>query len=328
MPAFSRWVCRVVTLLAAAATALAQNVAAQEYPQRPIRFIVPFAAGGGGDIVVRTVAQRLTEAMGPPVVVDNRSGAGGNVGTDLAAKSAPDGYTILMANVAPIAINVSLYKKLPYDSVKDFAPVSLMAVFPNVLVVHPSVAAKSVKELIALAKAHPGQLTYASAGNGSTTHLAAELFKSMAGLDMIHVPYKGGGPALVDLIAGQVNLYFGSMPAALPHVKNGKLRALAVTSAKRSRAAPELPTVAESGFPGFAADTWIGVLAPAGTPGPIVVRLNREIVKILQQPELEEKLSAQGAEPVTNSPEQFAAYIKSEIRKWAKVVKESGAKAD
>ncbi len=301
---------------------------AEDYPNRPIRFIVPFAPGGGGDIVVRTLAQKLNATLGQPVVVDNRSGAGGNVGTDLAAKSSPDGYTILMANVAPIAINVSLYKKLPYDPVKDFAPVSLIAVFPNVLVVYPSLPAKSVKELIALARSRPGQLAYASAGNGSTTHLAAELFKNQAAIDMIHVPYKGGGPALVDLIAGQVNLYFGSMPAALPHVRSGKLRALAVTSARRSRAAPELPTVAESGFPGFEAATWIGVLAPAGTPPPIVTRLNREIVTILQQPDLEERLSAQGAEPVTNTPAQFAAYIRSEIRKWSQVVTDSGARVD
>jgi len=310
------------------AAALPAASHAQEYPTRPVRFVVPFAPGGGGDIVVRAVAQKLTERLGQSVVVDNRSGAGGNVGTEIAARSPADGYTLLMANVAPMAINVSLHRKLPYDPIKDFTPITLLARFPNVLVVHPSVPAGSIKELVALARSKPGQLTYASAGSGSTTHLSAELFKSLAGIDLVHVPYKGGGPALIDLVAGQVTLYFGSMPASLPHIRSGRLRALGVTSPQRSAAAPDIPSVAESGFPGFDAVTWIGAVAPAGVASSIVKRLNAEIVQIMSLPDVRERLSALGAEPVTNSPDQFAAYIGSEIKKWAGVVKASGAVAE
>lgn len=310
------------------AAALPPASHAQEYPTRPVRFVVPFAAGGGGDIVVRAVAQKLTERLGQSVVVDNRSGAGGNVGTEIAARSPADGYTLLMANVAPMAINVSLHRKLPYDPIKDFTPITLLARFPNVLVVHPSVPAGSIKELVALARWKPGRLTYASAGSGSTTHLSAELFKSLAGIDLVHVPYKGGGPALIDLVAGQVTLYFGSMPASLPHIRSGRLRALGVTSPQRSAAAPDIPSVAESGFPGFDAVTWIGAVAPAGVASSIVKRLNAEIVQIMSLPDVRERLSALGAEPVTNSPDQFAAYIGSEIKKWAGVVKASGAVAE
>ena len=297
---------------------------AQTYPARPIRFVVPFAPGGGGDIVVRGVAQQMTQRLGQSVVVDNRSGAGGNVGTEIVARAAPDGYTLLMANVAPMAINVSMYSKLPYDPIKDFAPISLMASFPNVLVVHPNVKARSIAELVALAKARPGQLTYASAGAGSTTHLSAELLRLQTGIELIHVPYKGGGPALIDLIAGQVSLYFGSMPASLPHVRSGKLRALAATSLERSAAAPDIPTLAESGFPGFEAVTWIGMVAPAGLPSAIVRRLNAEAIAILALPEVKERIVPLGADPKTNSPDAFAAYIRSEIAKWAKVVRDAG----
>ncbi|MBC7781047.1 MAG: tripartite tricarboxylate transporter substrate binding protein [Proteobacteria bacterium] len=298
------------------------------YPAKPLRWVVPFAPGGGGDIVIRAVGQRLSESLGQPVLIENRSGAGGNVGTDAVAKAAPDGYTILMANVAPMAINVTLYGKLPYDPVRDFAPITLLATFPNVLVLHPSVPAKTVTQLTALARAKPGQLSYASAGNGSTTHLAAELFATMAKLDMVHVPYKGGGPALADLLGGHVSLYFGSLPAALPHMRTARVRALAITSASRSRATPELPTMAESGFPGYEADTWIGAVAPAGTPSPVVSRLNNELVRILANADMQQFLLNNGAEPVTNTPDQFATYIRTEIVKWAKVIKASGARPE
>jgi tripartite-type tricarboxylate transporter receptor subunit TctC len=306
---------------------LATTAAAQEYPSRPVRFIVPFAAGGGGDLIVREVAQRLTARLGQSVVVDNRTGAAGSLGTELAARAPADGHTILMANIAPMAINTAVYKKLAYDPVKDFAPITLLASFPNVLVVHPAVPARSLSELIALARAQPGQLACATSGAGSTTHLSAEFFRAKAKIDFIHVPYKGGGAALIDLIAGQVTMYFGSMPASLPHVRSGRLRALGVTSLARSTAAPDIPTIAEAGFPGFEAVTWIGVVAPAGVSKNIVARLNRELVDIMRAPDLREKLMTEGAEPMTDTPEHFAAYIRSEIDKWAGVVKLAGITA-
>ncbi len=319
---------RLIKHLAAAVAALiAVAATAQDYPSRPLRFIVPFTAGGGGDLIIREVAQRLTARLGQTVVVDNRAGAGGSLGTEIVAHAAPDGLTLLMANVAPMAINVSVYKKLNYDPVRDFAPITLLASFPNILVLHPSVPATTLPQLIALARAKPGELTYASAGAGSTTHLAAEFFKSRAKVDLIHVPYKGGGAALIDLVAGQVTLYFSSLPAALPLVRSNRLRALGVTGLARSIAAPEVPTIAESGFPGFEAVTWIGAVAPAGTPRAIVSRLNSELVEIMQAPDMREKMIAQGAEPMTNTPEQFAAYVKSEIEKWAGVVKQAGIAA-
>ena len=320
---------RVILLLLAAVipVAGAQNNPGT-YPSKPIRFIVPYVPGGAADIVGRAVAQRFSERFGVPVIVDNRAGAGGNLGTELAAKSTPDGHTILMGNVGPLSISVSLYKKLPYNPLTDLAPVSLMVIYPNVLVVHPGVAAKSVSELVTLAKARPKQLAFASAGTGSSTHLAAELLKSMAGIDMVHIPYKGGGQAVVDVMAGQVQLYFSSMLGALPHVKSGKLRALGVTSAKRSRATPDLPTIAESGFPGYEAVNWLGLLAPARTPAAIIARLNGEIVKIFSQPDVEERLAAQGGEAQTNTPAQFAEHIQSEIRKWSRVIKVSGMQSE
>ncbi len=306
------------------AVSLTAMVAAQDYPARPIRFIVPFTAGGGGDLIIREVSQRLTARLGQPVVVDNRTGAGGNVGTELAAHAPADGYTVLMANVAPMAINVSMYKKLPYDPVRDFAPITLLASFPNVLVVNPAVPARSVADLIALARDKPGQLTCATAGAGSTTHLAAEFFRSKAKIDFIQVPYKGGGAALIDLVAGQINMYFGALPGALPHIRTGRLRGLGVTSLTRSSAAPDIPAIAEAGFPGFEAVTWIGAVAPAGVPPAIISRLHRELVDIVRAPELREKLVTEGAEPMTNTPPEFAAYIRSEIDKWAGVVKSAG----
>jgi tripartite-type tricarboxylate transporter receptor subunit TctC len=302
--------------------------AADAYPARPVRFVVAFPPGGGTDIIARSIAQKLSRSLAQQVVVDNRPGAGGNIGTDIVAKSAPDGYTLLMGSAGPLAINASLFASMPFDPVRDFAPVTLAASTPNVLVVHPSLHASTVKELIALARAHPGEINFASSGHGTPAHLAGELFNSMAGVKMVHVPYKGAAPALADLLGGQVQLMFSTMPPALPHVKDGKLRALAVTSAKRSRAAPGLPTVDEAALPGFEANTWHGVVVPAGTPPDIVGRLNSDIVAILHQPDVVERLSAQGAEPVGSTPEEFAAYIRSETVKWAKVVRESGAKAD
>jgi tripartite-type tricarboxylate transporter receptor subunit TctC len=318
----------VAVVVALAGLLGAATVAAQSYPTRPIRMVVAYPPGGGTDIVGRMMAQRFTEQLGQNVVVDNRGGATGNIGTELVARSAPDGYTLLMGNVAPNAINVSLFKSLPYDPVKDFAPVSLVAATPNVLVVHPALPVNTVKELIALARAKPGALNFPSAGIGSSSHLAGELLKSLAKIDMVHVPYKGGGPALTDLLAGQMQLMFATMPAAMPHVKAGKLRAVAVTTAKRSQTFRELPTVAEEGVAGYEASTWYGLLAPAGTPQPVVERLHQETVKALAGAELRERLAAQGFEPVGGSPAEFTAYIKSEIAKWGRVIREAGIRAE
>ena len=302
--------------------------AADAYPAKPVRFVVAFPPGGGTDIIARSIAQKLAERIAQQVVVDNRPGAGGNIGTDMVAKSAPDGYTLLMGSAGPLAINASLFGKMPFDPIKDLAPVTLAASTPNVLVVHPALRAATLKELIALAKARPGEINFASSGQGTPAHLAGELFNLMAGVKMVHVPYKGAAPALADLLGGQVQIMFSTMPPALPHVRDGKLRALAVTSAKRSPAAPELPTVDETALPGFEANTWHGVVVPAGTPGAIVARLNREIVAILHLPDVVERFSSQGAEALGSTPEEFAAYIKSETLKWAKVVRDSGAKAE
>ncbi len=307
-----------------AGTALAQA----GYPNKAIRYVVPFPAGGPLDIVARSIGQELSKAWSQPVIVDNRPGAGGNIGADIVAKAPPDGYTILMGAVSTHAINVTLYNKLPYDPIKDFAPVTLITSVPNVLVVHPSVPAKNVKELIALAKSRPGQLNFASGSTGSAGHLAGELFNVMAGVDMTHIPYKGAAPAVIDLIAGHVSLMFDNLASALPNIKAGRVRALAVTTLKRSPLLPQLPTISESGLRGFDVSTWFGIFAPGATPPDIVARLNREVVRILHTPEMRERLATQGAEPVGNQPEEFAAFIKTEIPKYAKVVKASGAKAD
>ncbi|MBI3067606.1 MAG: tripartite tricarboxylate transporter substrate binding protein [Betaproteobacteria bacterium] len=306
----------------------AAGAAQVQYPTKPIRLIVPFPPGGTTDVVARVIAQKLTENWSQQVVVDNRPGAGGIIGTELAAKAPADGYTLLLGSITTHAVNPSLYKKLPFDPLRDFAPVSLAVSTPQVLVVHPSVAAKSVKELIALAKAKPGQLNYASAGTGTSPHLTFELFKSMAGVNLVHVPYKGTGPAITDLIGGQVQTMITGVVALYPHIKAGKLRALGATSAKRVAALPDVPTIAESGVPGFDVASWFGVFAPAGTPKPIVTRVNAEIVKILAAPDLRQKLTAQGADPATNTPEQFAAYVKSELARWGKVVQATGARVD
>jgi len=310
--------------------ALAFSAAAygQSYPAKPIRMIVAYPPGGGTDIVGRMVAQKLGETLGQSVVVENRGGASGNIGTELAARAAPDGYTVLMGNVAPNAINASLFKNLPFDPVADFAPVSLVASTPNILVVHPSTPARTVKEVVALAKAKPGTLNFASAGVGSSSHLAGELFRILAGAEIVHVPYKGAGPAMVDVLSGQIQLYFATMPAAMPHVKSGKLQPVAVTSARRSQAMRDLPTIAESGVPGYEASTWYGVLAPAHTRGAVIARLHEGVVKILADAALREKLAAQGFEPVGSSPEEFGATIKSEIAKWAKVIRDAGIRPE
>jgi tripartite-type tricarboxylate transporter receptor subunit TctC len=301
--------------------------AADTYPSRPIRMIVAYPPGGGTDQVGRVMADQLTATLGQNVVVDNRGGATGNIGTELAARAVPDGYTLLMGNVAPNAVNVSLFKKLGFDPVKDFAPVSLVAITPNILVAHPSIPVKTIKELIAYAKAKPGTLNFPSAGVGSSSHLAGELLKSLAGISMVHVPFKGGGPALIAVIAGEVQIMFATMPAAMPHVKSGKVKPVAVTTGKRSQAMPELPTIAESGVKGYDASTWYGLLAPARTPQAIITRLHGDTVKILAGP-TRQRLEVQGFEPEGGTPAEFTAYIKSEIIKWAKVIKDAGIPAE
>ncbi len=312
------------TLAVAMSPLLGFTSAQAAWPEKPIRLIVAFPPGGGTDIVARLLAPALSQRLGQPVSIDNKGGAGGNIGTDAAAKAPADGYTLLMGNIAPNAINVSTFKHLPFDPEKDFSPISLVAVTPNILVVNPSVLANSMAELVALAKAKPGTLNFPSAGRGTSSHLAGELFNAMAKVDMVHVPYKGGGPAFTDLLGGQVQLFFATMPAAMPFVKAGKLRPLAVTSEQRSATLPDLPTIAESGLPGYSAITWYGLLAPKGTPREIVMRLNREINELLRLPAVREQMLAQGFEPSGNSPGEFAAFISSEIVKWGRVVKASG----
>lgn len=316
------------TLIASAVLALSPGDAfAQSYPNQSIRFIVPYAAGGGVDMIARVIAPMLSERLGQSVVIDNRGGAGGNIGTELAAKTEPNGY-ILVMGAAALAINVSLYRKLSFDPLKDFVPISLIAATPNILAVHPAVPARSVRELIRLAKAKPGNLNYASAGNGTTSHLAAELFKTMAGINMVHIPYKGTSPAVVALLSGEVAVMLAPALTLLSHIKVNKVRGLAVTGEKRSPAFPELPTVAESGLPGFEARQWYGVLAPAGTPKEIVTRLNGEIVRIVRSPEVTKRFLSDGSEPIGSTQEEFAGYIKAEISKWSKAVEASGARVD
>ncbi len=300
---------------------------AQPYPSKPVRIIVNFPAGGVADVYARIIGAKVQEAWGQPVVIENRTGAGGNIGAEAVAKSPPDGYTLNMSAIGPHAVNVSLFSQLPYDPVKDFAAVALVLEAEGLLVVHPSVPANSVAELITYARANPGKLTFASAGTGTASHLAGELFKTMAKVDMTHVPYKGNVPAITDLLAGQTSLLFATMPTVLPHAKTGKLRALATIGAERSRAAAELPTVAET-LPGFEVNNWIGLFAPAGTPTPIVQRWNAEVLRIMQLAEIQARLPVEGARFAPNSPEQFAQFVKSEIAKWASVVKASGARVD
>jgi tripartite-type tricarboxylate transporter receptor subunit TctC len=311
-------------LLLAVASGVA---AAQQYPSRPIRFIVPFAPGGGADVVARSLSDRLAQQLGQPVLVENKPGAGATVGADFVAKSAPDGYTLLYGTPGPQIINPYLMKKLPYDPVNDFAPISRLVVIPNILVVHPSVPAKSVKELIELAKAKPNTINFGSAGIGATSHLSGELFKSAAGIQIVHVPYKGTGAALQDLLAGNIQMAIDSIPVYLPHLKSGALRALAVSTPMRSPVLPDLPPIADT-LPGFDASAMNYVTARAGTPRPIVDRLNREINAVLAMPEIRERLIGMGATPMGSTPEELELVIKSESAKWRKVIDISGAKAE
>ena len=319
-----------VALAGVLAGALAQPASTgsgQAYPSKPVRMIAASSPGSGVDIVARIVAQKLGDQIGQQVIVDNRAGAGGNLGAELAAKAAPDGYTLFMGTPAH-AINTGLYRRLNYDLTRDFAPVSLVTRGQYVVVVHPSLPAKSIKELIALARAKPGQLNYASAGSGNATHLAGELFNSAAHIKLVHVAYKGSGPALIDLVGGQVQLMFSNLTAALPQVKTGRIRALAVTGERRASAAPELPTVIEAGVPGYVVISWFGVLVPAATPREIVTRLNAALAQAMRAPEVRERLAGEGAEPVAGTPEQFAAFIRTDIAQWTKVIRNSGIVAE
>ena len=314
--------------LAALLAAFGGVALAQAWPAKPVRLIVPFPPGGGNDVIARAVAQKLGERLGQAVVVENRAGANGIVGLQALMQAAADGHTIAVGAAGPLAVNPGLYDKLPYDPLKDFAPITNMVNFPLLLVTHPSVAAKNTRELVALAKAQPGRLHYSSPGSGNSGHLAGELFNTMAGVKTLHVPYKGQGPALTDLIAGQVQMLYSSIPSVLPHVRQGQLNAIAVGSAKRVPSLPEIPTIAESGVPGYEAYSWVGMIAPAGTPREVITRLHREIVDILKQKDVAEKLGGQGALPVGDTPEQFAAYIRAEIDKWGAVVRSSNIKVD
>jgi tripartite-type tricarboxylate transporter receptor subunit TctC len=300
---------------------------AQDYPSRPVRLVVPFAAGGPNDIIARLVGGRLSEALGQQIVVENRPGAGGNIGTDFVAKAPPDGYTLLSAGPGSLIIN-PLLGSVPYDTARDFAPVSLMASAPNVLVVHPSVPAKSVKELIELARARPRQLNYASGGPGSTPHLSGALFAVMAGIDIVHVPYKGTGPASADLLGGQVQMAFFGIPPLLPHIKSGKLRALAVTGMRRSPELPEVPTMHEAALPGYEVSPWYGLLAPAGTSRAIITRLNAEVSRVVRSADMKEKLAVQGAEAAGGTPEEYAAVIRADTATWARVIKDAGIRGE
>ena len=306
-------------LAAAAATAAAQS----GYPNRPVRVIVPSSAGGGTDIVARIIAPELTKRLGQQVVIDNRPGAGTMIGIELAAKAPADGYNLLMG-LSTLAINSALYKKVPYDPVRDFAPVTVAVSSGSIIVVHPSVPVKSIKELIAFARARPGQMNYASAGTGTYPHMTMELLLSMGKMKMVHIAYKGTGPAMIDMLAGHAAVMAGTMVTTVPQIRAGRLRGLGITTAERNAAVPEIPTVAEAGLPGFESTQWYGLLAPAGTPRDIVTRLHSEMAKILQQPEIRQRIANDGATPVGNTPEQFAAYIRSELAKWAKVARGAG----
>jgi tripartite-type tricarboxylate transporter receptor subunit TctC len=310
------------------AVVVAFPVNAETFPSKTVKLVVPFPAGGPLDATGRTIGQKLTEAWGQSVIVENKPGAGGNIGAEYVAKSAPDGYTVVMGALSTHAVNPSLYPKMPFDAQKDFAPITLVAVTPNVLVVNPSLPVHSVKELIAYAKANPGKLSFGSGSIGSAGHLAGELFKVDAGVDMVHVPYKGAAPAMQGLLAGDTQLMFDNLASAMSQVKGGKLRALAVTTAERSKLVPELPTMAEAGVPGFDISTWYGLLAPAGTPPDVIAKWNADVTKILSAPEMRERLAAQGAEAAPDSPADFAKFIASELVKYAKIVKASGAKVD
>jgi tripartite-type tricarboxylate transporter receptor subunit TctC len=303
-------------------------LAAEQFPARPLRMIIPFPPGGGTDIMGRMVAQRLNDALAMQVVIDNRGGAGGLIGTEMAARANPDGHTLMIGSVSTICMNPSLHKNLSFDPIRDLAPVSLVASTPSMLVVGSTLPVKSVKDLIALAKAKPGQLSYATPGSGSSSHLGTELFKQAAGVDIIHVPYKGTGPAVTDLVSGQVAMFISNMPSVLPMIRAGRLRALAVTSLQRSALTPDLPTVAESGIPGFEVIVWYGVLGPAGMPRPILLRINQEVRKMSDMQDVKDRLAAQGAEVMTSTPEAFGKRIRDDRAKWERIVKSAGVKAD
>ncbi len=315
------------TLALAATLLLAAAAHAQSYPARAVRLVVPYTAGGGVDVVARHVATELGKRLGQPVVVENKVGAGSNIGSDFVAKAAPDGYTLLMASPAN-AINMSLYRRMPYDTRRDLAPVALVGAVPSVLTVHPAFPAKSVAEFVAAAKAKPGTINYGSGGNGTSEHLAAEMFKSMAGVDMVHVPYKGGAAAMTDVIGGQITAMFSNQLGAMPHIRAGKLRVLGVADSRRSAALPDTPTFAEAGYPDFLVTVWWGVMAPAGTPKDVVERLNREINAALATPELKQRFDDMGARIIGGAPEQFDAFLAAEIARWARAVKDSGAAQD
>ena len=315
-----------LTLIGSLCLSSIGNVFAQNYPTKIIRLVVPNAAGGTLDQIARVVSQNLTAAWGQQVIVDNRSGAGGNIGIGFVGKAPADGYTLLITSVS-FTSNPALYSKPPFDPIKDFAPITLIATSQNVLIVHPSLPAKNVKDLIGIAKAKPGQLNFSSSGIATSQHLAGELFKLMAEVDMVHIPYKGGQAGLVALISGEVSLMFNNLFTALPYIKDRRLRALAVTSLRRSTIMPELPTIAQSGLPGFDVSTWYGLLAPSGTPQPVITKLNTEVMRILRQPETREQIGSV-VELIPSTPEQFAAHIKQEIAKWSDVVQRSGARAD
>jgi len=318
-----------LAMLATGALALAPLAAqAQAFPSKSLTMIVPFSPGGTTDILARVVGAFMAKDLGQPVIIDNRPGAGGNIGAQMVARAAPDGYTILMGTVGTHAINQSLYKKMPFDPIKDFAPITRVALVPNLLVANPSQPFKTVKELIAYAKANPGKVTFASSGSGTSIHLSGEMFQQMAGVEMQHIPYKGSAPALTDLLGGQTAIMFDNMPSVIGHVRAGKLRPIAVTTPTRSPALPDVPTIAESGVPNYSATSWFGILAPAATPAPIIAKLNASILKALADPEVKKKLAEQGAEPHGEKPEQFAEFIRSETAKWGQTVKVSGATAD
>jgi tripartite-type tricarboxylate transporter receptor subunit TctC len=312
-----------ITLLAALAAC--PGTQAQTYPNRAVRLVVPSSPGGGTDITGRIVAQKLSEQLGQQVVVDNRAGAGTLIGNEIVAKAAPDGYTLLMG-LSTLAINPSMYAKLPYDALRDFAPVSLAVLSPNILTIHPSVPAKSVQEFVALAKAKPGTVTFGSAGLGTSPHLSGELLKVLARIDIVHVPFKGSGQSVISQLAGEIAANFPSVPTAIPYIKAGKLRGLGVTTVKRTQALPDVPSIAEAGVPGYEATQWFGVLAPAGTPRPIIERLHQEMVKLLRSADVRDRLIADGTDPVGNTPEEFAAYIRSETDKWTRVIAAAGIK--
>lgn len=323
---FSR---RAFTLAGIAAAALAGgNAMAQAYPAKPITMVVPFAAGGTTDILARVIGQALNKELGQPVVIDNRAGAGGNIGGALAAKAPADGYTLFMGTVGTHAINAALYKKMPFDHINDFTPLTRVAMVPNLLVANPAQPFKTVKELIAYAKANPGKVNFGSSGNGSSIHLSGELFKSMTGVEMVHVPYRGSAPAVTDLLGNQIAIMFDNMPSAIQHVRSGRLRPIAVTTAKRSPELPNVPTIAEAGVPGYEATSWFGLFAPAKLPADVTNRLGAALTKVLNDPEVKKKIAEQGGEPMVEKPAEFAAFIAKETDKWARVVKASGASVD